>query len=83
MVVSVRSSHCQNFQDLMWLMMIEDQLEVDKIARVVTIAWAQWHNRNEVRLGGGKSGTAITNWAAQYIEEYSSGQGKQCTSHME
>ena len=84
MVVSVRSSRCQNFQDLMWLMMMEDQLEVDKIARVVTIAWAQWHNRNEVRLGGArKSGTAIVNWAAQYIEEHSSGQGKQCTSHME
>ena len=41
MVVSMWSSHCQIFQDLMWLMMIEDQLEVDKIARVVTIAWAQ------------------------------------------
>ena len=83
MVVSARSSRCQNFQDLMWLMMMEDQLEVDKIARVVTIAWALWHNRNKVRLGGArKSRMAIVNWAAQYIEEYSSGQGKQCTSHM-
>ena len=80
----MRSSRCQNFQDLMWLMMIEDQLEIDKIAQVVTIAWAQWHKRNEVRLvGARKSGTAIVNWAAQYIEEYSSGQGKQCTGHME
>jgi len=40
MVVSMRSSRCQNFQDLMWLMMMEDLLEVDKIARVVRIAWA-------------------------------------------
>ena len=61
----MRSSHCQNFQDLMWLMMMEDQLEVDKIAQVVRIAWAQWHNRNEVRLGGArKSGMVIINWAA-------------------
>lgn len=44
---------------------------MDKIAGVVTIACALWHNRNEVRLGGArKSGMAIVNWAAQYIEEY-------------
>lgn len=48
MVASMSASHCQKFQDLLWLMVIEDQTEVDRVSRVVAIAWALWHNRNEV-----------------------------------
>ena len=36
-----------------------------------TCAWALWHNRNEVRLGGvRKSGTVLLQWALQYLEEF-------------
>lgn len=48
MVASTSTSHCQKFQDLLWLMVMEDQMEVDKVSQVVAIAWALWHNRNEI-----------------------------------
>lgn len=54
MLVSMKASRCQNFQDLLWLMVMEDRMEEDKVARLVAIAWALWHNRNEVRLGGAR-----------------------------
>lgn len=35
-------------------------------ARVLTIAWALWHNRNEVRNGGvRKSGQGLVQWALE------------------
>lgn len=61
----------QNFHDLMWLILMEDQVELDKVVQIVTTAWTLWNNRNEVRMGGArKIGKAIVNWAAQYVEEY-------------
>ena len=42
-----------------------------KVAMVVTIAWAIWGNRNEVRNGGNKkSGRDIVQWTTRYLEEY-------------
>ena len=39
---------------------------------VVTIAWAMWFNRNEVRHGGGrkKSDVALFQWSRQYLQEF-------------
>ncbi|XP_075645523.1 uncharacterized protein LOC142616588 [Castanea sativa] len=71
LVISDRSSRCQNFQDLMWLFLMEEEVEMDKVVLIVTIAWTLWHNKNEVKLGGErKPGKVIFKWAAQCIEEY-------------
>ena len=40
--------------DLMWKMVIIDWVEEEKVARMVTIAWALWFNRNEIRIGGAR-----------------------------
>ena len=45
---------CRTFQDLLWTLLMVDEVGVDQVAKVVTIAWALWHNRNEVRHGGEK-----------------------------
>ena len=60
-----------SFYDLIWKMLMVDQVDVDMVARVVTLAWAMWHNRNEVQLGAQrKPGNALVSWAATYIEAY-------------
>ena len=60
-----------SFMDLLWKMIILDRVEEDKVARMVTIAWALWFHRNEVRLGGArKVGKDVVRWATQYLEEY-------------
>jgi len=46
-------------------------VEEGKLAQVVTIAWALWCNRNEVRNGGKrKTGSELIRWAATYLAEY-------------
>ena len=61
----------QTFQDLMWELLINGDAGEDKVAYAVTIAWALWHNRNEVRYGGvRKSGQQISSWASDYLREY-------------
>ena len=60
-----------SFYDLIWKMLMVDQVDVDMVARVVTLAWAMWHNRNEVQLGAPrKPGNELVSWAATYIEAY-------------
>ena len=62
---------CFLFMDLMWRMVITDQVEEEKLARLVTIAWALWFNRNEIRHGGvKKDGKDVVRWVNQYLEEY-------------
>ena len=57
--------------DLMWKMVIIDQVQEEKVARMVTIAWALWFNRNEIKLGGvRKAGKDVVRWATQYLEGY-------------
>ena len=64
-------SECFSFMDLMWKMVITDWVEEEKLARLVTIAWALWFNRNEIRHGGvRKDGKDVLRWANQYLEEY-------------
>ena len=61
----------QTFQDLMWELLINGDAGEDKVAYAVTIAWALWHNWNEVRYGGvRKSGQQISSWASDYLREY-------------
>ena len=52
-------------------MLMVDGVEVAKAVRVVTIAWALWHNSNELRNGGEKkSGQALVQRAVDYLTEY-------------
>ena len=55
---------CFSFMDLLWKMVIIDRVEEEKVARMVTIAWALWFNRIEIRLGGvRKAGKDVVRWA--------------------
>ena len=57
--------------DLMWHVLKVDGVELAKAVRVVTIAWALWHNSNELRNGGEKkSGQALVQRAVDYLTEY-------------
>ena len=48
-----------------------DEVGVDQVAKVVTIAWALRHNRNEVRHGGEKkNGKSLVQRALNYIAKY-------------
>ena len=70
-VASISSSRCHSFRDLLWNILMLDRNKMDKVAKVVTIAWSLWCNRNEVRNGGEKkNGMALVHWAIQYLEEY-------------
>nr|POE78255.1 hypothetical protein CFP56_62649 [Quercus suber] len=41
-----------SFLDVMWQLMMVDGGSDEAAARMVTIAWTLWHNRNEMRNGG-------------------------------
>lgn len=71
MALSLNLAHCCTFHDLMWTSLMVDGVDDDHGARMVTIAWTLWHNRNEVRHGGErKKGQALVQWALGYIAEY-------------
>nr|POF12388.1 hypothetical protein CFP56_52680 [Quercus suber] len=54
----------QSFQDLLWYMLTVERSDVDEVAKVVCIAWAMWHNRNESRHGGKRRSEAeLRSWA--------------------
>ena len=58
-----------SFMDLLWKMIILDRVEEDKVARMVTIAWALWFHRDEIRLEGArKARKDVVRWATQYLE---------------
>ena len=55
----------------MWQVLMVDGVEVAQVARVVTIAWPLWHNKNELRNGGEKkSGQALVQRAMDHLTEY-------------
>ena len=55
----------------MWKLLMNEDVREDHIAQVVTIAWALWRNRNEVRCGGvRKLGQQIFRWVSDYLREY-------------
>ena len=50
-VLPGRAFSMNSFYDLLWRMVMVDQVDVDMVARVVLLAWAMWYYRNEVRVG--------------------------------
>ncbi|KAL0005544.1 hypothetical protein SO802_013105 [Lithocarpus litseifolius] len=70
-IVRMGGDECGSFFDFLWQLVMTVRVEEDKLAQIVTIAWALWCNRNEVRNGGKwKTGMEITRWAAIYLAEY-------------
>lgn len=62
-----------SFQDVMWKLLMHEDVGEEHVAQVVTTARALWHNRNEVRCGRArKSGKQIFKWASDYLREYRS-----------
>ncbi|XP_065619737.1 uncharacterized protein LOC136063366 [Quercus suber] len=60
-----------SFFDLLWLLLMSDSYDEGDAKLAVTLAWAIWFNRNEVRHGGNrKSGLALVQWTRQYLQEY-------------
>ena len=51
---------CFSFMDLMWKMVIIDWVEEEKVARMVTIAWALW--LIEMRSESGVRGRLARMW---------------------
>nr|POF06678.1 hypothetical protein CFP56_60065 [Quercus suber] len=69
--VQVARAEGVSFLDVMWQLMMVDGGKDEVAARVVTIAWSLWHNRNEMRNGGvRKSGQRLVQWAMDYLAEY-------------
>ena len=65
------SEECGSLFDFLWQLVMIDKVEEDKLAQIVTIAWALWCNRNEVRNGRKrKNEKEIIGWAATYLAEY-------------
>lgn len=51
--------------------MVLGKYDEEKVAMVVTVAWAIWVNRNEARNGKRKkTGRDIVQWTSQYLAEY-------------
>ncbi|XP_075642607.1 uncharacterized protein LOC142613938 [Castanea sativa] len=60
-----------SLEDVMWKLLMNEDMGEDHIAQVVTTAWALWHNRKEVRCGGvRKSRQQIFRWASNHLREY-------------
>ena len=54
-----------SFYDLLWSILVEERQDVEMVAKMVCIAWAIWHNRNEVRHGGQCwNGKDMVRWAS-------------------
>ena len=68
----IRSTDGANlsFQDIMWNMLLNDDVGDDHVVLIATIAWALWHNRNETRYGGIRKSGQHLSWASDYLLEY-------------
>lgn len=55
-------------------------MEVEKVVMAVTIAWALWHNRKEIREGRvRKDKNGLVKWATHYLEEYEATNVENCS----
>nr|XP_023875178.1 uncharacterized protein LOC111987686 [Quercus suber] len=73
LVITWNEGANQSFQDLLWELLLNRDAGDDQVAQAVSIAWALWHNRNELRYGGvRKSGQQLIRWASDYLREYTS-----------
>ena len=69
MVINSNLAECRTFQELLWNLLMVDGVGDDQAARI--IAWALWHNRNEIRHDGKrKTGQALVQQALNYLAEY-------------
>jgi len=71
--VTVRVARTEgvSFLDIIWQLLMIDEGSDEAAARVITIAWALWNNRNKMRNGGErKSGQGLVQWAMEYLAEY-------------
>ena len=51
--------------------MVVRKYDDERVAMVVTVAWAIWANKNEVRNGKRKwTGQDIVQWTSQHLAEY-------------
>ena len=61
----------REFIDLVWYARNVKQWSVQELARLFTVAWGIWSNRNEVRVGGArKTASGIAGWTLEYLEEF-------------
>ena len=71
MVFSAPGGTSLSFLDVMWKLIMHEDVGEEHVAQVAMTAWALWHNRNEVRCGGArKTGRQIFSWASKYLREY-------------
>nr|POE45799.1 hypothetical protein CFP56_42927 [Quercus suber] len=69
--VLVAKTEGTSFMDVMWQLLMIDGGSDEVAARVLTIAWALWQNRNAIRLGGGrKSGQKLVRGVLDYLAEF-------------
>ena len=60
-----------SFLDIMWQLLMIYGGSDEAAARVITIAWALWNNRNEIRNGGErKLGQRLVQLAMEYLAKY-------------
>ena len=52
LVLSLDKRDDISFMDLLWQMLLGDNVNLDCVARLVMIAWKVWQSRNEWRLNG-------------------------------
>lgn len=57
--------------DFLWFILMEAKWSCEDNAVAITIVWALWSNKNEVRHGGlRKNGKLLILWCTRYLEEY-------------
>ena len=50
-------------------MLVGERVDEEMVAKAVSIAWAIWNNRNEIRTGGKRrTSKEVVRWATQYME---------------
>ena len=60
-----------SFQDIMWKLLMDEVIGENHVVQTAIVAWALWHNRNEIRCGGvRKSRQVLFKWASNYLMEY-------------
>ena len=64
-------THFSSFFDFLWHILMDAQWGTEKSGLAVTIVWALWTNRNEVRHGKQrKAGMSLLSWCKNYLDEY-------------
>ena len=65
--------HFNSFMDSLWYAVMEAQWDQDCIKKIMTVLWAMWTNRNEIRNGGEKKISSILlQGASDYLWKYQS-----------